>query len=254
MRANVYRVHGMMQSYFTRKMTGYLDYKGIPWVFRRFPGVSPEAMAAGFPGGVPVVQDARGRVHVGFDGHDPPPRAALPRTGRPAGRSGAALPLLRARGCRRRVALPAGGRDAAGTSRRTPPSAASSWHATSPCGCPSSCDQAHAAVGAHVRSSCPPLGVTADTIQLLGRRRPAAVDARPRRAPRAPAVPLRRAPVARRLRALRRQRRTLRQRPPLPPLGGGGWPRRRAAHAPSAGAGGSGVRRVGRPAPTCPRR
>ena len=60
MRPNVYRVHGMMQSYFTRKMTGYLDYKGIPWVFRRFPGVSPEAMAAGFPGGVPVVQTPAG--------------------------------------------------------------------------------------------------------------------------------------------------------------------------------------------------
>src|SRR4029077_12531484 len=43
--AGVYRVHGMMQSYFTRKMTGYLDYKGIPWVFRRFAGASPEATA-----------------------------------------------------------------------------------------------------------------------------------------------------------------------------------------------------------------
>ena len=31
---------------------------------------------------------------------------------------------------------------------------------------PVSCDQAHAGVGAHVLSSCPPLGVTADTIQL----------------------------------------------------------------------------------------
>jgi len=60
MRPNVYRVHGMMQSYFTRKMTGYLDYKGIPWVFRRFPGVSPESMAAGFPGGVPAVQTPAG--------------------------------------------------------------------------------------------------------------------------------------------------------------------------------------------------
>jgi hypothetical protein len=49
MRANVYRVHGVMQSYFTRKMTGYLDYKGIPCVFRRFPGSSPEAMAADPP-------------------------------------------------------------------------------------------------------------------------------------------------------------------------------------------------------------
>src|SRR6201988_988196 len=55
-----YRVHGMMQSYFTRKMTGYLDYKRIPWVFRRFPGVSPEAIAAGFPGGVPVVETPAG--------------------------------------------------------------------------------------------------------------------------------------------------------------------------------------------------
>src|SRR5262245_17491149 len=60
MRQNVYRVHGMMQSYFTRKMTGYLDYKGIPWVFRRFPGASPEAMAAGFSGGVPVVETPAG--------------------------------------------------------------------------------------------------------------------------------------------------------------------------------------------------
>jgi glutathione S-transferase len=31
---------------------------------------------------------------------------------------------------------------------------------------PVACDQAHAGVGAHVRGSCPPLGVTADTIQL----------------------------------------------------------------------------------------
>src|SRR5262245_33815833 len=30
---------------------------------------------------------------------------------------------------------------------------------------PVTCDQAHAAVGAHVLSSCPPLGVTADTIR-----------------------------------------------------------------------------------------
>jgi glutathione S-transferase len=57
---SVYRVHGMMQSYFTRKMTGYLDYKGIPWLFRRFPGVSPESAAAGFPGGVPVVETPLG--------------------------------------------------------------------------------------------------------------------------------------------------------------------------------------------------
>jgi len=57
-----YRVHGMMQSYFTRKMTAYLDYKDIPWLFCRVPGVNPEAMAAGWPGGVPPVQTPDGEL------------------------------------------------------------------------------------------------------------------------------------------------------------------------------------------------
>ena len=57
--AGVYRVHGMMQSYFTRKMTGYLDYKGIPWMFRRFPGTSPEADGGGLPGRRAGRADAR---------------------------------------------------------------------------------------------------------------------------------------------------------------------------------------------------
>lgn len=60
MKRNAYRVHGMAQSYFTRKMTGYFDYKEIPCLFRRFPGASPEAMAAGWPGGVPVVETPEG--------------------------------------------------------------------------------------------------------------------------------------------------------------------------------------------------
>ena len=30
MRPNVYRVHGMMQSYFSRKVAGYLDYRRSP--------------------------------------------------------------------------------------------------------------------------------------------------------------------------------------------------------------------------------
>ena len=45
-----FRVHGMWQSYFTRKMTGYLDYKRIAWRMCRFAGASPETAAAGFPG------------------------------------------------------------------------------------------------------------------------------------------------------------------------------------------------------------
>src|SRR3989442_12359460 len=75
---NAYRVHGMMQSYFTRKMTGYLDYKGIPWGFRRFPGASPEAMAAGFPGGVPVVQTPAGEFMGGSAATIHPPEVRFP--------------------------------------------------------------------------------------------------------------------------------------------------------------------------------
>ncbi len=55
-----FRLHGLMQSYFSRKMTGYFEYKGIPYVLRRFYGVSPESAAAGFPGGVPAVETPEG--------------------------------------------------------------------------------------------------------------------------------------------------------------------------------------------------
>lgn len=57
-----YRVHGLTQSFFTRKMTGYFEYKAIPYVLRRFYGVSPEAEAAGFPGGVPMVETPDGEL------------------------------------------------------------------------------------------------------------------------------------------------------------------------------------------------
>src|SRR5690606_39016290 len=55
-----YRLHGMVQSYFTRKMTGYLEYKGIPYLLRRFYGMSEESLAAGFPGGIPAMQTPDG--------------------------------------------------------------------------------------------------------------------------------------------------------------------------------------------------
>jgi hypothetical protein len=64
-----YRLHGLTQSYFTRKMTGYLEYKGIPYLLRRFYGVSEAATAAGFPGGVPAMETP--------DGDDPSPRARV---------------------------------------------------------------------------------------------------------------------------------------------------------------------------------
>lgn len=55
-----YRVYGMSQSYFTRKMTGYLEYKGIPHLLRRFAGGLPEARAVGWSGGIPPVKTPEG--------------------------------------------------------------------------------------------------------------------------------------------------------------------------------------------------
>ena len=164
MRTSAYRVHGMMQSYFTRKLTGYFDYKGIPWLFRRFPGASPEATAAGFPGGVPLVEtpdgefmwDSTAMIHH-LELRFPEP-AVLP-----------ADPVQRFL-CYviEDVADEWLYRPAVGTR----------WHfeANAAVGgfelardiavqAPLACDQAHAAVRAHVRSSCPPLGVTEGNIE-----------------------------------------------------------------------------------------
>jgi glutathione S-transferase len=55
-----YRVYGMSQSFFTRKLEGYLAYKGIPYRLRRCAGGVPDARAAGWPGGVPVVRTPEG--------------------------------------------------------------------------------------------------------------------------------------------------------------------------------------------------
>jgi len=164
MSANPYRVHGMMQSYFTRKITGYLDYKGIPWVFRRFPGMTPETMAAGYPGGVPAIEtpsgefmwDSTAMIHH-LELRFPEP-AVLPSD--PVQRflcyvieDAADEWLYRA---------------AVGTRWFFPENAAVGGFELArdiAVKMPVTCDQAHAAVGAHVRSSCPPLGVDADTIQ-----------------------------------------------------------------------------------------
>src|SRR5271170_4997076 len=50
-----YCVYGMSQSYFTRKLTGYLDYKDVPYRLRRFAGGNRAAREAGWPGAMPVV-------------------------------------------------------------------------------------------------------------------------------------------------------------------------------------------------------
>jgi glutathione S-transferase len=60
-RARPYRVYGMSQSYFTRKLTGYLDYKGIPYLLRRFVGGNREARDMGWPGAMPVVKTPDGQ-------------------------------------------------------------------------------------------------------------------------------------------------------------------------------------------------
>ncbi|MEM7284880.1 MAG: glutathione S-transferase C-terminal domain-containing protein [Actinomycetota bacterium] len=52
----IYRVHGLTRSYFTRKVTGYLDYTDRAW--RLEPGGvndNEEATAAGWNGGMPVI-------------------------------------------------------------------------------------------------------------------------------------------------------------------------------------------------------
>lgn len=154
----------MMQSYFTRKMTGYLDYKGIPWVFRRFPGASPEAMASGFVGGVPAVQtptgefmwDSTAMIHhleLRFPEPDVLPADPIQRFLCYVLEDAADEWLYR-------------------------PAVGTRWYFSEnnavggfelardiSVKMPVPCDQAYAAVGEHVRSSCPPLGVTADTIQ-----------------------------------------------------------------------------------------
>lgn len=55
-------VYGAHQSFFTRKVTGYLDHKGLLWHLRRGVAPSPEARAAGWPGGIPAVLGADGEV------------------------------------------------------------------------------------------------------------------------------------------------------------------------------------------------
>jgi glutathione S-transferase len=54
----MYLVHGLTRSYFTRKMTGYLDYTDRPWRLAPMgpePAGHPAAAAAGWTGAIPVV-------------------------------------------------------------------------------------------------------------------------------------------------------------------------------------------------------
>jgi glutathione S-transferase len=55
-------VYGVNQSFFTRKVTGYLDYKRLPWHLRRGLGMAADVRAGGWEGGLPALIDADGRV------------------------------------------------------------------------------------------------------------------------------------------------------------------------------------------------
>lgn len=57
-----YLVHGLTVSYFTRKVTGYLDYAALPWRLRPSIGLHLEARAAGWNGGIPVVTTPDGEL------------------------------------------------------------------------------------------------------------------------------------------------------------------------------------------------
>jgi glutathione S-transferase len=53
---------GVDASYFTRKLSGYLDYKRLPWRLKRFGGGDPEVRAAGWTGGIPAAKTPEGEI------------------------------------------------------------------------------------------------------------------------------------------------------------------------------------------------
>ncbi len=159
-----YRIHGMQQSYFTRKMTAYFDTKGIPWRFRPFGGMSPAALAAGFPGGVPMVElpdgtmmwDSTAMIH--HLEHRFPEPAVLPTD-----------PVQRFLGyVVEDFADEWLYRPAVGTRWCFPENAAHGGFELArdvAAVMPIPADQAHLAVAAHVRGSLAALGVDADNVR-----------------------------------------------------------------------------------------
>lgn len=73
-----YVVHGLTVSYFTRKVTGYLDWARLPWRLQPSIGANGDAQAAGWNGGIPVVATPAGElmwdstaIIVHLDAHQP---------------------------------------------------------------------------------------------------------------------------------------------------------------------------------------
>jgi len=163
-RPAAYRVYGLMQSFFTRKMTGYLDYKGIPWRLRRSAMTDPRLIAAGFPGGMPAIEAPDGEMMWDSTAmilhleHRFPEPSVLPAD--PVQRF---LCFVIEDVCDEWLYRPAVG---------------SRWYVAENSAVggfelardmtvelPLRCDDAFAGVGFHVRSSCPPLGVTETSIE-----------------------------------------------------------------------------------------
>lgn len=57
-----YLVHGLTVSYFTRKVTGYLDHLGVPWRLAPSIGANPVARELGWNGGIPVISNPAGEM------------------------------------------------------------------------------------------------------------------------------------------------------------------------------------------------
>lgn len=159
-----YLVFGLDQSYFTRKMTGYLDYKGIPWALRRSAGTQPELLASGWPGGIPPVAtpdgtlmwDSTAMIHH-LEERFPEPSVLPPD---PVSRFLCYVVEDVADEWLYRTAVGsrwffAENHSVGGYELARDMSVGTAL----------SCDDAYGMIGAYVRSSCPPLGVTAETIQ-----------------------------------------------------------------------------------------
>ncbi len=81
----MFTVHGLTRSYFTRKVTGYLDYPDRPWRLEPTVLDQAQATAAGWNGGIPVVITPDGvpmwdstRIIEHLDTVTPPERSVLP--------------------------------------------------------------------------------------------------------------------------------------------------------------------------------
>ena len=162
-RDGVFQVFGLNQSYFTRKVVGYLDHKRIAWALRRTGGTPPDMVARGFPGGIPALETPDGELMwdstamIGYLERRFPEPAVLP-----ADPALLFLCYLIDDLCDEWLYRPAVG---------------SRWFIDENARLggyelgrdmsvqlPVTADQAHAMSGAFVRSSCGPLGVSAENI------------------------------------------------------------------------------------------